>query len=200
MVSHHPALQGLIASCTLLAMKGVVPSLLDFQQHLQQQITLYCQHLSKEGYPHEEVVAIQRLLCHVINSLAMSSFSAQGISWANYQLGPHYYGYQDGELFDITHSQLLLNSAHREIQSTAVIMYALSPLPLPGSENLPAKSPRAVLKETEVKEEVEEPPHLSVSASGPSIRWLSLTYQVTTAFFLLGVFWYGCRILQSGGL
>jgi len=199
-VSGHSALQGLISSCTLLAMKGVVPSLLDFQQQLQQQIILYCQHLSDEAYPHEEIIAIQRLLCRVVDSLAMSSFSTQGISWTNYQLGHHFFGYQHDELFNPAHSDLLFNSVHQEIKNTTLIMFALSPLSLPGKERIEKKVTVTESDVIETADDESEPLAIQVEAQGPTIRWMSLMCQFAIAGFLLGIFWYGCRMFQSGGL
>lgn len=199
-MNKHPALQEIIVCCTLLAMKGVIPSLLDFQQQLQQHITRYCKELAEKGYAQHEIDAVRRLLCCVIDALATRDLAAQGLSWKPYQLTPLFYGYPDNTLFTMAQGEALANTTHPELREAARTICALSPQPLPGLTPQPAVSHAIPVVETEESYEVDESPERTDAVPAPAIRWGALMGQVALSGLLLTLIWYGCHLLQNGGI
>ncbi|MEB5973378.1 hypothetical protein ACWXWB_14015 [Pantoea dispersa] len=202
MVNTHPALAELIASCTLLNMRGIIPSQLDLQQQLQQKITCYSRYLADKGYPVAEVNALHRLMCRVIDRAATGCLAAQGLSWNSYQLAPGFYGHYETDIYRYAHSQLLLGSANEEINGAALTLYTLSPQPLPGSAQLPVCARQVAPVEADAEEmaAIDEPVSVQAADTNAVWRWRRPLFQLLISGLLLGLLWYGCRTLLSGGL
>ena len=198
-MSQHPAFMSLVASCSLLAMKGIVPSLLALQQQLQQQVTNYAQHLSEQRYPSNEIEALQRLVCRVVDGLAHKNCTAQNIRWQGHELAPLFFGYQHSELFMAAHSEVLIHSPHAEIQQAAQFFSALALPPLPADPRravLPLSQPAALAPACAPSA---EPAPIYAEDPGRPIRWRSLATQIFAANLLLAGVWCCCHTLLNGG-
>lgn len=185
----------ILATCTLVAMHGIIPSLLAFQSQLRQNIEQFCLGLEAGKQDAKTIDALRRLVCRVVDLNIRQGLEAQGMSWYGYELEQVLYGYNDEPLLTEQHAITLFNANNQEIIHYALQLFALSPMPLPGAELRPSLT----LQKPEVRTVKPVQPVKPAQTVEPLSRrpqsklWLSMVAQLGVVSILLALLWFICR-------
>ncbi|WP_431224264.1 hypothetical protein ACQ86O_04335 [Serratia sp. L9] len=188
----------ILATCTLVAMRGIIPSLLAFQDQLKQRIEQFCQGLEAEKQDARTIDALRRLICLVVDIHARQGLEAQRMSWHSYELEHVFYGRNDSPLLTEQHVVMLFNAKDKAITHYALQLFALSPVPLPGDELRPSlelANPDVVvgnpIQPAEVAQSFEPAPRRD-----HGVPVLAQFLMISTVLALL---WFICRQYLMGG-
>ncbi|WON77472.1 hypothetical protein [Serratia sp. UGAL515B_01] len=192
----------ILATCTLIIMRGIVPSLTEFQGQLKDRIEQLCLDLEEEKHSLQKIDALRRLTCLVLDAHARKNFGAQSISWHGYELEHAFYGYNNGTLFTEQHAIALFNNDDEVITHYALQLATLSPVPLPGSQlrqSLAFQLPNVKPVPTIVPPKLEP---IVTPETRPARRdfWPSLLTQLFVVAILLTVLWSVCRYFLLDGM
>lgn len=189
----------ILATCTLVAMRGIVPSLLTFQCQLKQRIVQFCQGLEAEKQDAKTVDALRRLICLVVDIHARQGLEAQRMSWHGYELEKVFYGQNDAPLLTEQHAITLFNAKDEAIIHYALQLFALSPVPLPGDGLRP--SLKSASPDVRV-ENLVQPAELAQSFEPAPRRDFSVPIlaQFLMVSTLLALLWLICRHYLMGGI
>ncbi|EKS6740515.1 hypothetical protein NTH60_004560 [Enterobacter ludwigii] len=131
MVKSSAIFKEIAVMCTLLAMQGVIPSLLEIQYQLKKRIECFCEELHARGFSKEIINALCRLICLIVDLNAVRNLEKQGMSWSGYELEHVFYGYGDEQLFTARHADELSAADDVEIRRYITMLASLSPIHLP---------------------------------------------------------------------
>lgn len=129
MVNNSAYFDNLIISCSLIGNKAVVPSLLEFRNHLQLNIQKLIDELKNKHYSETLVDAFCRLTCVVLDTNINKMLAAVNMRWLGYELATLFYGTDQQKKFTTDHEALLLSTKNSEIATYANILFAMSPDP-----------------------------------------------------------------------
>ncbi|ANS44541.1 hypothetical protein [Serratia inhibens] len=202
MVKTLPVYDEIIATCTLALMRGVIPSLQEYQYQLKQRIERFCDELKKKACGDEVIDALCRLTCLVADLNTRKSLEDQGMNWRGYELEHIFYGFSSHPLFTEQHATLLFRQKSDEIAQYTRMLFAMLPLSagMPGQSLAKlnsyavadALSPRAVI-ESESSSKPEMPP----------VRqpfWAPFFKQSLGLILVLAALWTACWFYLKGGM
>ncbi len=136
-----PKFEEIVAICMLVSMRGVIPSLLEYQYQIKHRVEGLFEELKKKSYSSDALDALCRLICLVVDLNTRHCLEEQGIRWYGYELEHVFYGFGSEQLFTERHAKLLFTCESDELADYTRLLFTLSPMPLPGSKlNLPRAS------------------------------------------------------------
>lgn len=185
----------ILATCTLLIMRGIIPSLMEFQGQLKGRIEQLCLDLDAEKHETLRIDALRRLICLVIDSHARKSLEAQSISWHGYELEHAFYGYNNAPLFTEQHAITLFNTDDREIVHYALQLSTLSTGPLPGAklrQSLALQQPNMKSVKAVISSKLEQEVMPETRPARQDF-WTPLLTQFFVVAMLLTILWSVCR-------
>lgn len=191
-----PFFDEIVATCTLVTMRAVIPSLLEYQFQIKRRIERFCVDLQKKHCDDGDLDALCRLTCLVVDLNTRQNLEEQGMSWNGYELQHVFYGVSSDPLFSKKHAVLLFEGEDEELAYYARRLFTLSPLPLAGSTKTqqlaqasfdmltgPSQRPTMVNNEAENVADI-PPPHHSF--------WTPLIKQLLAIFLLNAALWSAC--------
>lgn len=194
-----PVFTEILATCTLVSMRGIIPSLLTFQDQLKHRIEQFCQGLEAEKQDAKTVDAIRRLICLVVDIHVRQGLEAQRLSWYGYELEQVFYGRDDSPTLTEQHVAMLFNAEDKAITHYALQLFVLSPVPLPGDKLRPSlklANPEVMLgnsvQPAEVAQSVEPAPRRDYG--------VSIFAQFLMISTVLALLWFICRQYLMGEL
>lgn len=119
----------LIISLSLIRNKSVIPSLLDFQTKLQENIQNLIDEFRNKHYCETLIDAFCRLTCLVLDSNIENILAASQMHWRGYELKAIFYQYDEQQFFTTLHEERLLTTQNSEIGFYSKILLAMSPNP-----------------------------------------------------------------------
>lgn len=191
----------IVATCTLVSLRGVIPSLLEYQYQLKQRIELFCGELKQKQHSDEVLDALCRLICLVVDLNSRQNLEAQGVSWHGYELEQVFYGFSNAPLFTEQHASVLFAGKNVELIGYARSLFALSPIPLTGSP--PRQSQLLIQMNAFTPPLPEEAQSGSVVEMPVSPRPLCrsvLLKALPGVLLLLAALWSGCWYYLKGEL
>ncbi|MGQ8776512.1 hypothetical protein ACUTQ5_19365 [Serratia sp. NA_112.1] len=197
-----PVYDEIIATCTLVLMQGVIPSLQEYQYQLKQRIERFCGELQKKAYDDEVIDSLCRLICLVVDLNTRQSLEKQDMNWHGYELEHIFYGFSTPTLFTEQHATLLFTQKNDEIAQYARMLFAMLPLPTSKQSQSLAKLNlyRAVdihSPPVAIQNEVQD--NLKIYPVRQSF-WPPLFKQSFGAILALASLWAGCWYYLQGGM
>ncbi|PKH20870.1 hypothetical protein CIG19_16915 [Enterobacterales bacterium CwR94] len=197
-----PVFDEIVATCALVAMRGVIPSLLEYQTQLRARVERFGQELADKKLSAETRDALCRLTCKVLDINTQQCLEEQDVSWRGYELEHVFYGYSQEPLYTEAHATQLFTDKSEDVVHYALLLSSLSPVLLPGSEyrqSLTLAKP-AVTVVSKRAERIEPVPVTEVEPEpAPPHFWTPLLIQLFATTLLLAGLWSACwHYLKDG--
>ncbi|WP_241585930.1 MULTISPECIES: hypothetical protein [Rosenbergiella] len=121
----------IIATCALVSLPAIIPSLMEYQYQLKVRIDLLCTDLKQKGYSDDVIDALCRLSCHALDLTTQRNLQQEGLSWQGYELELLFYGPGDDCFFTEQHADLLAQQTRGELTVAVGKLFCLSSFPYP---------------------------------------------------------------------
>ena len=184
----------IIATCALVSLPTIIPSLMEYQYQLKYRIEILCSDLRQTGYRDDIVDALCRLSCHALDLNTQRNLQQQGLSWQGYELEYLFYGSGDDLFFTEQHAELLVDQTHGELTVAVRRLFSLSSFPYPDAPQVVRQHSLISIDELSVSATVSQD---NIEASSPKsvLLWHDLLWSAK-AFIpiitcLIAV-WLGC--------
>lgn len=131
----------IIATCALVSLPTIIPSLMEYQYQLKYRIEILCSDLRQKGYSDDIVDALCRLSCHALDLNTQRNLQQQGLSWQGYELENLFYGSGDDPFFTEQHAELLVHQTRGELTIAVRRLFSLSSFPYPDTLRVAVQHP-----------------------------------------------------------